>query len=385
VYKVVYVLMGLYVLTVVLSGCAATEIPEQIAEPPAASVSFATSVDPLAPPAFAESESAQSAIAPINKILSLDLGLQVINLKTSFFEKKETLDQLSGILENGSSRHYFNVLATSQSPTGGLQTEGEFSYSMADVSKAQCNCDEEPRMLRLSAKDRWEGFSFGADYRSLGKGFIFVTGEKVAESRDEAQVWGERSLGLFSLRGSLGESWEQLADINQTRLTKTASARLNFNRSAWTGGLTSSFSLAGQGADATNDATIFTQTLTNTYRPVSSLSLASNFSIKRERNISTGIRTDTPGAGFTILYSPWRDRLSLTNTTSYTKSFSPGGLSNVSTVGLTTGVNWKLGKFFATNDVLSFNLNYNRQLDFLSPSASREDLTGLLQLKVMGF
>ena len=379
--QLAYVLVALCVL----AGCATLEIPESIPEAPPAPLSFATSADPLTPPRFAESEKSQPGLAPMSKTLSVNLGLQVVNLKTSFFEKKETLDRLNGVLENGSSRRYLNVLATSQSPTGGLQTEGEFSYSMADASKAQCNCEEEPKMLRLSVKDRWAGFSFGADYRSLGKGFIFVTGEKVAESRDEAQLWGERSLGLFNLRGSVGESWEQFAAINPTRFTKTASAGLNFNRSAWSGGLTSSFSLVGQGADSGNDSTIFTQTLTSTYRPLSSLSLASNLSIKQERTATTGIRTDTPGAGFTILYSPLRDRLALTNTTSYTRSFGAGGLSNVGIVGLTTGINWKIGRFLATNDILSFDLNYNRQLDFLSPSASREDLTGLLQLKVIGF
>jgi hypothetical protein len=380
VHKVAYVFVALCVL----AGCAALEIPESIPEPSPSSVSFATS-DPITPSAWVESVRTQPGLAPISKTLSVDLGLQVVDVKTSFFEKKESLDVLNGALENNSSRRYLNVLATSQSPTRGLQTEGEFSYSMADASKASCNCEDEPRMLRLSVKDRWAGFSFGADYRSLGKGFISVTGEKVAQSRDEAQLWGERSLGLFNLRGSLGESWEQFADINQTRLTKTASARLNFNRSAWSGGLISSFSLVGQGTDTGNDSTIFSQTLTSTYRPLSSLSLASSFSIKQERDTTTGIRTDTPGAGFTILYNPLRDRLALTNTTSYMRSFSAGGLSNVGTLGLTTGVNWKIGKFLATNDVLSFNLNYNRQLDFLSPSASREDLTGLLQLKVMGF
>jgi hypothetical protein len=380
VHKVVYVLMALYVL----AGCATLEIPESSPEP-SAPTSFATSDDPITPSALVEPAKAQPGLVPMSKTVSLDLGLQVVNVKTSFFEKKETLDRLAGVLGNDSSRQYLNVLATSSSPYGGLQTEGEFSYSMPDALKAQCNCDEEPRMARLSVKDRWAGFSFGADYRSLGKGFVFMTGEKVAASRDEAQLWGERSLGLFNLRGSVGEAWEWLADTNQIRLTRMASTRLNFYRSAWSGGLISSFSLVEQSADANNDATVLSQTLTSTYRPLSALSLASNLSIKQERNLSTGIRTDTPGAGFTILYSPLPNRFSLTSATSYTRSFSAGGSTNVGTMGFTTDINWKLGRFLATNDVLSFKLKYNRQLDFTFPSASHDDLTGILQLKVIGF
>jgi hypothetical protein len=44
-----------------------------------------------------------------------------------------------------------------------------------------------------------------------------------------------------------------------------------------------------------------------------------------------------------------------------------------------------LGKFLAKDDVLSFNLRYNHQLDFVSPNASHEDFGGMLQLKIVGF
>jgi hypothetical protein len=379
--NVVYRLRALCVLSVLISGCATT----QIAEKPTAHLSSSTGPDLLTLPPFAELENNRPATALMSKSFSLNLGPQVVKLKTSFVEKKEPQEDLNGITENGLSRRYLNFHAMSSSPAGGLITEGEFSYSLLDSLEPQCDCGEEPRMLRLSLKDRWAGFSFGADYKSLGKGFTALTGEKMDQSRDEGWVWGERSLGPLNLRGTVGESWERLTEVNEFRLTKTATTGINFNRARWGGGWVSTFSLVGEGEDGSDDRTVFTQTLTGAYRPVSGLTLGSSLSIKQERNTNTGIKIDTPGAGLTVLYTPFREGFSLNGSTAYTRTFNAGGSSNGGTVDLIAGMNWKLGKFWAKDDVLSFNLKYNRQLDFASPGASQEDFAGMLQLKIFGF
>lgn len=390
-YKVVYVLRAVVVLIFFLSGCATTQILErptpQTSEEPTrtAPTTFATSLDPLSLP-LAQTDRIQPAQGSMSNTLSLDLGLQVINLKTSFIERKGNFDGLNEVLEKGLSRRYLNFLATSSSSGGGLQSEAEFSYySMFDSLNGQCGCGEEPRMLRLSLKDRWAGFNVGADYRSLGRGWVFVTGQKVDEPRDEGQIWGEHSLGLFNLRGSIGESWERLSEINQFRLVKTAATTLNFNRPAWGGGWTSSFSLVRQGIDPTYDTTVFSQALTGSYRPINGLLLGSNFSFKQERNTSSGIRTGTPGTGLTFSYAPWPERVTLTGATSYTRSFSAGAANNAGTVDVMAGINWQLGRFFATEDVLSFNLKYNYAFGLISPSTSQQDFSGMLQLKIGGF
>src|SRR5262249_17888763 len=159
-----------------------------------------------------------------------------------------------------------------------------------------------PRMTRFGLKHRWGDFSYGADYRSFGKGFVSITGTKVNQARDEAQLWGERSLGAFKLRGSLGESWERLSDIEQLKLTQTATAALNCNKPEWGGWLTSSYSLTGGGTDLNQEITAFTNTFVSSYRPLTALSLGQNFSIKEERDQSTGIRTETPTAALTVVY-----------------------------------------------------------------------------------
>src|SRR2546427_12735229 len=116
VYKVVYVMKALFVLIFLLTGCATT----QIAQPPAAPVTFATSFDPLSPPSFAEMDGIQSANVPVSKDVSGASGLQVGNLKTSFLEKKEDLNGLTGVLEKGRYRRYLNCLANSSSTGGAL-------------------------------------------------------------------------------------------------------------------------------------------------------------------------------------------------------------------------------------------------------------------------
>jgi hypothetical protein len=389
VHKAVQVLKAWFVLSFSLTSCVTTQIADPpitetpFSETPAAALSFVTSPEGLSGPPLAETNGIPGASPRVSNTFSVDLGAQTVKLKTSLVEKKEDLNGLNGILEKGLSRRYLDFLATSSSPGGGLQSEGEFSYSLPDSLKTQCGCGELPKMLRLSLKDRWAGFSFGADYRSIGEGFVFVTGEKIDHSRDEGQLWGEHSFGPFKLRGAIGQSWERLSELNQFRLTKTTTAAINFKRPAWSALWVSSFSLAGQGAEGSYDTTAFTQTFTGAYSPVNTLSVGSNLSFKQERNITSGLTTDTPAAGLTVVYKPSQNRFSFTGGTSYTRSIS--GLSSLGTVDFSAGVNWTLGKLRSMDDLLSFNLRYNRQLDFISPSASHEDFSGMLQLKLFGF
>ena len=315
----------------------------------------------------------------------MNLGPKVIELKASYFEKREEANGLNGLLDDGKSQRYFDLLATSSYLDGKMVADGELAYSALDSLKTQCHCDELPRMLRLGLKHRWGDLSYGADYRSLGKGFVSITGAKVDQARDEGQVWGEHNLGPFKFRGSVGESWERPSDINQLRLTKIAAAALNFNRPEWGGWLASSYSLMGQGADLGQEITAFTNTFVSSYRPLSALSLGQNFSIKEERDQSTGVRTETPAAALTVVYTPWRDLLKLSSGASYTTTLGKDRSSDVRTVGATAAMDWKIGKFLAGEEILSFNLTYNRQLDFVSSSNSHEDLAATFRYKITGF
>ena len=110
-----------------------------------------------------------------------------------------------------------------------------------------------------------------------------------------------------------------------------------------------------------------------------------NFSIREERNPYTGARTETPRTELIFAYTPVRDAFRLTGTTSFARSFGADGLNNIKTFGTNAAVDWKIGKFLGKDDYLSFNLNYNQQVDFISSGNSHNDLSGMLQLRITGF
>jgi hypothetical protein len=149
--------------------------------------------------------------------------------------------------------------------------------------------------------------------------------------------------------------------------------------------LASTYQWVEQRAAANPETTVLTNTLTGSYRPFSFLSVNPNFSIREERNPYTGVRTETPRTELIFAYTPSPDSFKLIGGSSFTRSFSADGLSNVRTFGTTAALDWKLGKFFGEGDVLSFNLNYNQQLDFISSTNSQSNFSGMLQLKIFGF
>lgn len=330
-------------------------------------------------------ESILKPVTPAGKTFVMSFGPKLLELKGSYIEKLEQATAPSNPLEDGKLRRYLNLLATSSFAGSGLTGEGELSYSPLDPVAGQCACKDWPRMLRLGLKNRWGGLSYGADYKSIDRGFVSIAGAAADQARDEGQLWGEHSLGPFNLRGSIGESWEKLLDVNSLRVTKNATASLNFNRSQWGARFASSYEWIDAGAAPNQETTALTNALTGSYRPFDFLTVNPNFSIREERNAYTGTRTETPRTELIFAYTPVRDGFRLTGTTSFARSFGADGLNNIRTFGTTAAIDWKIGKFLGKDDFLSFNLNYNQQVDFISSGNSHNDLSGILQLKITGF
>ena len=364
-----------------LSSCttAKTEL-SQIPTEPAVSHPFAMP-DPTM---FSQTDATPKPAVPAGKTLVLSFGPKLLELKASYLEKRDASSELNGTLQDGNSRRYLNLLATSSFAGSGLTGEGELSYSPLNPVAGQCACKDWPRMLRLGLKNRWGGLSYGADYRSIDRGFVSIAGAAADQARDEGQLWGEHSLGPFNLRGSIGESWEKLLDANGLRVTKNATASLNFNRSQWGAKFGSSYEWIEQDAILNQQTMAFTNTLTGSYRPFDFLTVNPNFSIREERNLYTGTRTETPRTELIFAYTPIQDAFRLTGTTSFARSFGDS-LNNGRTFGTSAAVDWRIGKFLGKDDFLSFNLNYNQQVDFISPGNSHNDLSGILQLRITGF
>ena len=368
---------------ILLSSCttARTELSQISTEPVPSSHTFAVP-DPIA---FSQTDATPKTVVPAGKTLVLSFGPKLLELKASYLEKRDASSEPNGTLQDGNSRRSLNLLATSSFADSGLTGEGELSYSPLDPVAGQCACKDWPRMLRLGLKNRWGGLSYGADYKSVDRGFVSIAGAAADQARDEGQLWGEHSFGPFNLRGSIGESWEKLLDVNSLRVTKNATASLNFNRSQWGAKFASSYEWIDAGAAPNQETTALTNALTGSYRPFDFLTVNPNFSIREERNAYTGTRTETPRTELIFAYTPVRDGFRLTGTTSFARSFGADGLNNIKTFGTTAAVDWKIGKFLGKDDYLSFNLNYNQQVGFISPGNSHNDLSGILQLRITGF
>lgn len=332
-----------------------------------------------------EADTVTKAAKPVPNTVSMSFGPKLLELKASYFEKGQQILSLDGTWQqNNNVQRFLDVLGSSSLGGTGFTGEGELTYSPLDSSPGQHLNVEWPKMLRLGIKNRWSGISFGADYRSIDQGFISTTGARTDQARDEGQFWGESAIGPFNLRGSVAQSWERFLGTDGVQISRTATASLNLNQTQWGGTLTSSYALVDPALPLDPSAIVLTNSLIGSYRPLKSFSLGPSLTMKQEWNRS-GVRTQSPATGFAFAYAPARDPYKLTAGTSFTRSFSTDGARDLKALDTTAAFDWRLGKFLGREDVLSFNLKYNYQLDLVSPLNSRHDLTGMLQLKIVGF
>jgi hypothetical protein len=323
----------------------------------------------------------QSVVKPVVRTFSLGLGPEIIRLKTSYLQEREESNAFSGSSPDAKVGYYFDLLATSSPLSSKLIGEGEVAYSTLGFSTVG---EQRPTMSRLGLKGHWGSMSYGADYKSFGRGFASPSGFRIDHDRDESQLWGQYNLGFLRVKGAIGEVWETNSDTNQLSLTRTAATSLNFSKSSWNALLSSSYSIIGQEESSKQKTVTVTNGVVISYRPVSVLTIEPNLSFKEEWDRSTGIRTETPSAGLMLISTPLRD-LQLTGRASYARGISEDRLKDASTINTGASLNWKIGKSLMGEQFLSFQLEYKNELFPNSPSNSQEHFGGMLQLKIVGF
>jgi len=311
----------------------------------------------------------------------VNFGPQVVNIRASYRERPDLNINLNSDPATGNLPRYFDLRATSALAGTSLVGEGEIAYNALHSFDGNM----EPGMVRFGLKHRWRDLTYGADYKSIAKGFTPIAGTIADQSRDEAQIWGEHSLGPFNLRGAIGESWERVIDAADLRVTRSAAAAIQINRGQWGGSFSTSYGLIGQGSAPNEENTVFIKRLTTSYRPSDFLVLEPNFSLKQEWNQSTGVRTQTPTTGLSLTYSPLQSAIRLTGGASFSRIFNRDGSNDVSIHGTSAVMDWKIGKFLGRNDTLSFTFSYDRQLDRVFRANSHDGLSSMLQFKIAGF
>jgi len=315
----------------------------------------------------------------------MSLGPELLEVKASYLEKRDQAAAVNGPSPEEKVQRYLNVLGSSLLGGSGFIGEAELTYAPLDAFLGQNFASEWPKTLRVGVKNRWQDISFGADYKSIDRGFTSITGERTEQARDEGQVWAERIFGPVKLRGSAGQSWEQLPDSRDMRITRSATASFNLTRAQWGGSFTSSYALMEPATVLDPPLGIITNSLTGSYRPFSSLSLGPSFTLRQEWNRNTGTRTQSPSTGFSFAYTPTPEPYKLSGGTSFSRSLSADGLRDLTTLTSAAMFDWKLGAFLGKEDLLSFNLNYNHQLDEIVSPRYRANFLGMLQFKVTGF
>jgi hypothetical protein len=369
------------VLLLLSVSCAtiSTEAPDRVQEPSRFD-SFESSFT-----SFERLAEIQDRAKPIENSFSLNFGPQLLNVKASYLEKAELAPATIVNSPQPSLRRYLKLLGSSSFGGSNLTGEGELTYGSGNNVPGDCDCLDWPRMMRLGIKTRWQGLRYGADFKSVERGFVTISGIESVEQRDEGQLWGEYNLGPFNLRGSVAESWEELLDANRHRVTRAAATTVQLNRSVWSGTLSSSYGLVEQGPDLNQETTVFSNRLAGLYRPFSVLSLGPSIGIKHEWDTATGYRSESPTTEFAIIYTPVRDKFRLTGGTSFTRTLNRDALTDIMTIGTRAIIDWKIGNFLGRDDTLSFNVNYNRQRDLIATGNSSDHLSGILQLKITGF
>jgi len=339
----------------------------------------------LFPASYAQIEGIRKLFEPpTTKTFSLDLVPKLIELKALYLERRQESGVLSSPLSDSSPVQspwggYFDILATSSQFDGKLVGDSELAYSALGISPTP---EQRPMMSRLGLKGNWGKTSYGLFYRSYGAGFISTSGVKIDQARDENELWGEYDFQLFRLRTTFAEWREKSSATNQLTLTKTAATSLNWSRSDWSALLSSSYSLIGQGQDQQSFA--FTNGLAIAYHPTTFLTIQPNLSIREEWDQSSGLRTNTPSGGISLIGTPHPD-VRLVGRASYANGMSEDPLKITSTVNTSAGLNWKLGRSFLGEQSLSFQVEYQRPLAAHTEMTSPASLSGTVQLKVADF
>ena len=241
------------------------------------------------------------------KTFTFDFVPKFLQVRASYWERRAD-GQLSLSDEDAKNTsmwgRYFDLLAKSSPLDGKLIAESEIAYSTMGLSHM---VDEQPLMTRLGVNGKWGKVGYGLSYRSFGRGFVPLAAAKVEHNREENQIWAEYDFGLFRMRGSAGDTWEQESLTRHVTFTRTAATSFHVNKSNWSVLLSTSYSEIDRNQTANAKSLAYANGLAFVYRPVPLLTLEPNIAFKHEWEPVAGAKIDTPSAGFTFTYKPLRE------------------------------------------------------------------------------
>lgn len=342
------------------------------------------------------------------------------NLTPTFYTRPSAPANLRELTLEGPRTR--GLLATTTWLKGTFSTETEIAANQEGTaglhSKIPGDTTHDPsmRMMRLGLTGSSGPVRFGMRYRHAGQGFHDAPDQALRE------VWSEWKQGLITLRSAAGQQWnnvggdstrarleqqygrvglswtkpawpifdvtysrnalaETLAPIGivpQRKDTHQLEAALGYAGASWTARLASGYSVDTDLVDR-GSSLAKRQTLTASFRPLTTLTIAPTLGYRAEQQAWSGVRIDQPSASLAMSYKQSR-RLLISALGNYSETRSSDRLIDLETMGGKGVVAWDVPQSSHWTTLLSLEGGYNLQINQTTSPAQTEDLSGLLRL-----
>ena len=282
-----------------------------------------------------------------------------------------------------------HLLASNTWLPGGLSTQPEAAnvrYSVIHRMLGQVVYNG-PDQAKREVWEEWKNGS-ATVRRVIGQQWNNVEGDPT-HPRVE-QFYGQVALSLVK------ETWPNLSlTYSQSALNRTLDphgigpqrtnnhtleAALGYQGTLWDARVVSHYILGTESLSTGLDNRINMQTITVSFRPLPTLTIAPKFTYRAEQREGLGTRIDSPIAALAMDYRQ-SQRLLISATGSYSGMRSNDRLIDLESVAGKGILAWELhhSREWARL-LLSLEAGYSRQINRIIPSAQTEDLSGLVRL-----
>jgi hypothetical protein len=336
---------------------------------------------------------------PSKSLVLLNLGKNGLTVKTQYFEKP--IESASGLASENQAQGQWSALATSSIIDRLLNAESELAYNSFNSESLGGLGDGQHRLFRFGAKGAWADFMYGAEYRSVGKDFVNLSGAKFAGDLEGGELWVQRKFGLFTVKTSLSDFTNNVAEdpALPQMTTFMGGANLSYARPSWP--VLSVFYSKGSQWSSDEPAGIHPQTGsidlvgTSLYYKASQwdTTLSSTYSFSdmtskpagRYHLSSSEVQTNTPVLSLALNYRPSILPVQISTFGSYSHTEASDGYTDSHVLNLSASMVWSLGESRYGKNTLSLGTNLNRSLDNVNPDGSNQDLSVWVRLKVAAF
>jgi hypothetical protein len=314
------------------------------------------------------------------------------------------------------------LLASTTWLKGAFTTETEIAGNRGDEGGVRRSMSGDPRidpstrMLRLGVTGSSGSFRYGVRYREAGQAYY--------EGPDQGlrEVWGEWKQGLTTITSAVGQQWNNVAgdpalpraeqrygrigvswskpagptlSLTYSRRAlqstfgpfgiapqnvddHTVEAAVGYTGSFWQARLASGYSLQND-LLRHGESHVTTQTLTASFRPFNTLTIAPTLAYRAEQQEWSGLRINAPSASLAMNYRQ-SQRLLIGAMGNYSGMRSSDRLIDLEQVGGKGILAWDLQRSPDWATLLSLEGGYNRHINVVTPAAQMEDLSGILRL-----